>query len=150
MKSRGQRRYGFLLLENRLCVAMSRQHRLLVVVGDSAMAKGREAKASVARVVRVSGALRGAGWQRRSELKRPVLSYGPQAHADPGGRNDRVWVLWPGLGFSGSCAGTPTCRHQPAAEGRARRAAGEPAHRSRAGRTSRCASRARGVRRHRA
>lgn len=42
-----QRRYGFLLLENRLCVAMSRQHRLLVVVGDSAMAKGREAKASV-------------------------------------------------------------------------------------------------------
>ena len=28
-----RKRYGFLLLENRLCVAMSRQHRLLVVVG---------------------------------------------------------------------------------------------------------------------
>ena len=42
-----RRRYGFLLLENRLCVAMSRQHRLLVVVGDRAMAAGPEAKASV-------------------------------------------------------------------------------------------------------
>jgi len=35
-----RRRYGFLLLENRLCVAMSRQQRLLVVVGDPAMAEG--------------------------------------------------------------------------------------------------------------
>ena len=42
-----RRRYGFLLLENRLCVAMSRQHRLLVVVGDSAMVRGPEARASV-------------------------------------------------------------------------------------------------------
>ena len=42
-----RRRYGFLLLENRLCVAMSRQHRLLVVVGDRAMAAGLEADASV-------------------------------------------------------------------------------------------------------
>ena len=42
-----RRRYGFLLLENRLCVAMSRQHRLLVVVGDRAMAAGPEADASV-------------------------------------------------------------------------------------------------------
>ena len=42
-----RRRYGFLLLENRLCVAMSRQHRLLVVVGDRAMATGPEAEASV-------------------------------------------------------------------------------------------------------
>ena len=40
-------RYGFLLLENRLCVAMSRQHRLLVVVGDRAMAAGLESVASV-------------------------------------------------------------------------------------------------------
>lgn len=31
------KKYGFLLLENRLCVAMSRQQRLLVAVGDSAM-----------------------------------------------------------------------------------------------------------------
>ena len=42
-----RRRYGFLLLENRLCVAMSRQHRLLVVVGDRAMATGSEAEQSV-------------------------------------------------------------------------------------------------------
>ena len=42
-----RRRYGFLLLENRLCVAMSRQHRLLVVVGDRAMAAGQDAKVSV-------------------------------------------------------------------------------------------------------
>jgi hypothetical protein len=33
-----RRRFGHLLLENRLCVAMSRQKRLLIVVGDSAMA----------------------------------------------------------------------------------------------------------------
>jgi energy-coupling factor transporter ATP-binding protein EcfA2 len=32
-----RRKYGFLTLENRLCVAMSRQKRLLVVVGDEAM-----------------------------------------------------------------------------------------------------------------
>lgn len=42
-----RRRYGFLLLENRLCVAMSRQHRLLVVVGDSSMTKGPDAETSV-------------------------------------------------------------------------------------------------------
>ena len=42
-----RRRYGFLLLENRLCVAMSRQHRLLVVVGDGAMATGPDAESSV-------------------------------------------------------------------------------------------------------
>lgn len=32
-----RRKFGHLMLENRLCVAMSRQQRLLVVVGDSAM-----------------------------------------------------------------------------------------------------------------
>ena len=42
-----RRRYGFLLLENRLCVAMSRQQRLLVVVGDRGMAAGPEAAATV-------------------------------------------------------------------------------------------------------
>ena len=44
-------RYGFLLLENRLCVAMSRQQRLLVVVGDAAMATGVEAEAAVPALV---------------------------------------------------------------------------------------------------
>ena len=29
----------------------------------------------------------------------PVLSYGPRAHANPGPRNDRVWVLWPAWAF---------------------------------------------------
>ena len=42
-----RRRYGFLLFENRLCVAMSRQQRLLVVVGDAAMATGAEAQSAV-------------------------------------------------------------------------------------------------------
>jgi hypothetical protein len=32
-----RRKYGFLTLENRLCVAMSRQKRLLIVVGDAGM-----------------------------------------------------------------------------------------------------------------
>ena len=29
----------------------------------------------------------------------PVLSYGPRPHADPGGRNDREWLLWPAWAF---------------------------------------------------
>lgn len=29
----------------------------------------------------------------------PVLDYGPRAHADPGRRNDRVWLLWPAWAF---------------------------------------------------
>ena len=29
----------------------------------------------------------------------PVLSYGPSAHANPGPRNDRVWVIWPAWAF---------------------------------------------------
>ena len=33
-----RRKFGHLLLDNRLCVAMSRQKRLLIVVGDAAMA----------------------------------------------------------------------------------------------------------------
>jgi superfamily I DNA and/or RNA helicase len=35
-----RRKLGHLMLENRLCVAMSRQQRLLVVVGDTAMLRG--------------------------------------------------------------------------------------------------------------
>jgi len=34
-----RRKYGHLMLENRMCVAMSRQHRLLVCVGDLAFAR---------------------------------------------------------------------------------------------------------------
>jgi len=29
----------------------------------------------------------------------PILSYGPRAHAKPGARNDRVWLLWPAWAF---------------------------------------------------
>jgi len=39
-----QQKYGFLLLENRLCVAMSRQQRLLIVVGDLGMVKSEAQK----------------------------------------------------------------------------------------------------------
>ena len=38
------RKYGFLTLENRLCVAMSRQQRLLVVTGDLEMVKAEADK----------------------------------------------------------------------------------------------------------
>jgi hypothetical protein len=39
-----RRKFGHLMLENRLCVAMSRQQRLLVVVGDVAMLRGEAAE----------------------------------------------------------------------------------------------------------
>jgi len=39
-----RRKFGHLLLENRLCVAMSRQKRLLITVGDSAMASAEFSK----------------------------------------------------------------------------------------------------------
>lgn len=42
-----RRKYGHLMLENRLCVAMSRQQRLLVVVGDDAMLSPEAAQAAV-------------------------------------------------------------------------------------------------------
>jgi superfamily I DNA and/or RNA helicase len=45
-------KYGHLRLENRLCVAMSRQQRLLVVVGDAAMMQGDAAAAAVPGLVR--------------------------------------------------------------------------------------------------
>lgn len=42
-----QRKYGFLMFENRLCVAMSRQKRALICVGDSAMLHGQQARRAV-------------------------------------------------------------------------------------------------------
>jgi len=44
-----QQKYGFLLLENRLCVAMSRQQRLLIVVGDLAMVRSEAQKPEIER-----------------------------------------------------------------------------------------------------
>jgi superfamily I DNA and/or RNA helicase len=38
-----RRKFGHLLLDNRLCVAMSRQHRLLVAVGDRAFVQAEAA-----------------------------------------------------------------------------------------------------------
>jgi AAA domain len=45
--SRGPNRFGFLVLPNRLCVAMSRQRRLLVAVGDAAMMTSAEGRSAV-------------------------------------------------------------------------------------------------------
>jgi len=42
-----RKKYGHLMLENRLCVAMSRQKRLLVSVGDAAMFSQPEARQNV-------------------------------------------------------------------------------------------------------
>jgi len=42
-----RRRWGHLMLSNRMCVAMSRQRRLLIAVGDDAMARGPAAVEAV-------------------------------------------------------------------------------------------------------
>jgi hypothetical protein len=42
-----RRRFGFLMLQNRMCVALSRQKRLLIVVGDRAMVDNSEAEDSI-------------------------------------------------------------------------------------------------------
>lgn len=42
-----RKKYGFLMLENRLCVAMSRQKRLLIAVGDLAMIKDEKASEAI-------------------------------------------------------------------------------------------------------
>lgn len=53
-----RRKYGHLMLENRLCVAMSRQRKLLVVVGDRAMfstPEGQEAVPALSRFIELCG-----------------------------------------------------------------------------------------------
>lgn len=47
-----RRKYGHLMLENRLCVAMSRQQRLLVVVGDTAMLQPEIARSAIPGLVK--------------------------------------------------------------------------------------------------
>jgi len=47
-----RRKYGHLMLENRLCVAMSRQQRLLIVVGDASMLRGATAADAIPGLVR--------------------------------------------------------------------------------------------------
>jgi hypothetical protein len=47
-----RRKYGHLVLENRLCVAMSRQQRLLIVAGDSGMLDGKIAAEHVRGLVK--------------------------------------------------------------------------------------------------
>lgn len=42
-----RRKWGHLMLENRLCVAMSRQKRLLITVGDARMLAPEDARASI-------------------------------------------------------------------------------------------------------
>lgn len=46
-----QQKYGFLMYENRLCVAMSRQKKALICVGDSKMLQGAQAVKAVAPLV---------------------------------------------------------------------------------------------------
>ncbi|MCB0927830.1 MAG: AAA family ATPase [Mycobacterium sp.] len=55
-------RFGFLVLPNRLCVAMSRQRKLLIVVGDAAQItspEGREAVPALAAFYDLTGGLHG-------------------------------------------------------------------------------------------
>jgi superfamily I DNA and/or RNA helicase len=47
-----RRKYGHLMLENRVCVAMSRQQRLLIAVGDSGMLNGAGAATAVPGLVK--------------------------------------------------------------------------------------------------
>lgn len=47
----GQKNYGFLVSPNRLCVALSRQKKLLIVVGDSKIFVGKEYKPLADKVV---------------------------------------------------------------------------------------------------
>ena len=42
-----RRKYGFLMFENRLCVAMSRGKKLLICVGDSGMLQDESAKEAI-------------------------------------------------------------------------------------------------------
>lgn len=46
-----QKKYGFLMYENRLCVAMSRQKKALICVGDSLMLKGAQAVKAIGPLV---------------------------------------------------------------------------------------------------
>ncbi|UTG82740.1 DEAD/DEAH box helicase [Bacillus paranthracis] len=46
-----QRKYGFLMVENRLCVSMSRQKKMLIVVGDKAMLETPNAEYAVRALV---------------------------------------------------------------------------------------------------
>ena len=50
-----RRKYGHLMLPNRLCVAMSRQKRLLVVVGDPAMLRAPNAATAIGPLVQFRG-----------------------------------------------------------------------------------------------
>lgn len=50
-----RRKFGHLMLENRLCVAMSRQQRLLIVVGDAALLRSEAAEKSLRGLVAFRG-----------------------------------------------------------------------------------------------
>lgn len=59
-------RYGFLVLPNRLCVAMSRQRKLLIAVGDAAMFTGDAAREAVPSLAALHDLTGGHGGFRRS------------------------------------------------------------------------------------
>ena len=54
-----RRKFGHLMLENRLCVAMSRQQRLLVAVGDEGMLLNDGASTAVPALVAFHNLCRG-------------------------------------------------------------------------------------------
>ena len=65
-----RRRYGFLMLENRLCVAMSRQRRAARGGWGFRHDQGTSSQIRRTSLGCVPRALRGAKWQRHSVLKR--------------------------------------------------------------------------------
>lgn len=46
-----RKKYGFLMFENRLCVAMSRGKKLLICVGDSGMLQNESSKEAIPSLV---------------------------------------------------------------------------------------------------
>jgi superfamily I DNA and/or RNA helicase len=69
MRSLTAQRYGHVLMPNRLCVATSRQKRLLVVVGDADMARPHTAPPEAARLT--------AFWELCANHANGVVRQGP-------------------------------------------------------------------------
>ena len=73
-----QRKYGFLMYENRLCVAMSRQKRALICVGDSTMLKGAQAVKAVAPLVEYYKYVRRMNMEKSFNNRTSVIYQNPQ------------------------------------------------------------------------
>ena len=100
-----------LALPNRLCVAMSRQRKLLVVVGDSAMFTHDDAKDEGARAGRVPRALQGGRWPPSTSVSSRFISP-PNSTGAPSSRFSRR-PSGGGPWSTGSPAGAVTCCSPP-------------------------------------